>query len=176
MGLIVVLAPYMKFYEELRGREIIETFDYIFTNFIGTDLCIDEDFNIHIFEFNITPSCGDYNEAHNTGGTINPVFQQWGREAVQMWLDLGRDKNGTLNKDKVGSYERIFGKDMPHPQQDRIDLMHKVFNLYLKLTTGTSKLIPFDHENPKKVRFPENMDKEFTINELSKICNVSKER
>jgi len=176
LGLNVVLAPYMKYYEELRGRELIEAYDYIFTNFIGTDLCIDEDFNVHIFEFNITPSCGDYNEAHNTGGNINPVFQQWGREAVKIWLELGSDREGTMNKDKVGTYEKLFGKDKPHPEQDRIDLLRKVFNLYLRLTTGSSKLMPFDSEDPKKERFPEKMDKDFTINELASICNISKER
>jgi hypothetical protein len=126
-----------------------QTQDYTYNNFWGSDVLIDDQYNCHLVEYNATPSCGDYLDAHEIEGGINPVFQKWGHEAMEPWLEQARNRYDGVEfgeKMEIGSYIKIVGKGVEPKYKEEGDVLEKLFNLYLLLITGSAKLPHFDGE------------------------------
>jgi len=83
--LATVLKPFYKAVFEAKARKYVEEKDLTYGNFWGSDILIDENYNCHLLENNITPSCGDYGESQGLGTPVNNVFNDWAHDAIQLW-------------------------------------------------------------------------------------------
>jgi len=83
--LATVLKPFYKAIFEAKGRKYVEEKDITFGNFWGNDILVDDKYNCHLVEANITPSCGDYGESQGLGTPVNNVFNDWAHDAIQLW-------------------------------------------------------------------------------------------
>lgn len=133
----VVMRPFYKFMHKLKGIRYTKDKKQIFANFFGTDVIVDTDFNCHFVEYNLTPSCGDYNDSHNTGEKVNPVFLSWGEDAIELWLEYARNKyDGEVfgkKKDILG-YTKILGTDIENPYVEEIKILERLCNLFWLFT------------------------------------------
>ena len=106
-------------------------------------MLLDENLDLNWLEYNFAPSNGCLNESRQNGVVSNPVFIEFGRRCLDLWLELGKDREFYKKKTDFQSWVQINGPNIEHPYKKEADILTKLFNLYLYLTTGSSELSPF---------------------------------
>jgi len=148
-----IMAPFLKYMYENVPRKLYEEKDIVFCNYAGIDMLLDENLNLSWLEYNMAPSNGCLNESRNNGVESNPVFVEFARRAFDLWIELGNDREFYKKKTDFGSWVQISGPNMENPYKKESDILSKLFNLYLLLTTGNSELSPYKEGN--NIRYPE---------------------
>jgi hypothetical protein len=144
-----IMRPFYRMVWAAKGITFTQKLNLTYANFFGSDVLIDEDYKCHVLEFNITPSCGDYLDSHGLEGEVNQVFLKWGKEATELWFEMARNLYDGVpfgGKQRIGSYQKIFGSGLEAEYSEEGDTLDKLFNLFLLFVTGSSKLPEFDAE------------------------------
>jgi len=179
-----IMRPFYKMCYAAKGIKMAKELNYTFANFFGSDILIDEDYGVHLVEFNVTPSCGDYLDSHDLPGEINPVFQKWGVEALELWLEYARNLYDGVefgDKMQIGSYKKIYGKGVEAKHTDKGEVLEKLFNMYMLVAIGSPDIPHYDVEKmgdklKTEAWFPLSIEKERFISAFRTVnTRVSEE-
>jgi len=168
-------APCMKFIYEFIGRGLQEKYGFDFMNYWGNDIVLDENFNPIWVESNLAASNGDKaEEQDDCGYAQNLAFQTWGQETIQLWLAAARDPQGYINSEEIPNFRKVIGNEGDFKYEKEQETLNKIFDLWLWITTGTTKLPPVklgEHYD----RFPVRMNMEQCLKLHTLIPRISED-